>query len=46
MQVIGSSFFLLAVLTFIMLSYYSGGFGSMPAVHAAYFGPKNVYLMY
>ncbi len=41
MPVIGAPFFVLAVPTFVMLSCH-GGFGTMPAFNADYFGPKNV----
>ncbi len=37
-----SSATLLAVVTFIVLLCYGGGFGTMPAFTADYFGPKNV----
>ena len=35
-------YFLLAVLTFVIVSCYGGGFGTMPAFNADYFGPTNV----
>ena len=37
-----SVYFLLAVLAFIIVSCYGGGFGTMPAFNADYFGPTNV----
>jgi len=37
-----STYFLLAVLAFIIVSCYGGGFGTMPAFNADYFGPTNV----
>ena len=37
-----SVYFLLAVLAFIIVSCYGGGFGTMPAFNADYFGPANV----
>jgi MFS transporter, OFA family, oxalate/formate antiporter len=42
----GASFFLLAVMTFIIVSCYGGGFGTMPAFNADYFGSKNVGTIY
>ncbi len=44
--VIGASFFVLAVLSFIIVSCYGGGFGTMPAFNADYFGSKNVGMIY
>ena len=44
--VIGASFFLLAVLSFIIVSCYGGGFGTMPAFNADYFGSQNVGKIY
>jgi MFS transporter, OFA family, oxalate/formate antiporter len=44
--VIGASFFLLAVLSFIIVSCYGGGFGTMPAFNADYFGSRNVGMIY
>ena len=41
--VIGSSFAVLAILAFIIVSCYGGGFGTMPAFNADYFGSKNVW---
>src|ERR687893_1370200 len=35
-------YFLLAVISFIIVSCYGGGFGTMPAFNADYFGPTNV----
>jgi OFA family oxalate/formate antiporter-like MFS transporter len=46
MPVLGSSFFLLAVLAFVIVSCYGGGFGTMPAFNADYFGSKNVGTIY
>src|SRR5215216_6105634 len=46
MPVVGSSFFLLAVLAFVIVSCYGGGFGTMPAFNADYFGSKNVGTIY
>jgi OFA family oxalate/formate antiporter-like MFS transporter len=46
MPVIGSSFFVLAVLAFVIVSCYGGGFGTMPAFNADYFGSKNVGMIY
>jgi MFS transporter, OFA family, oxalate/formate antiporter len=43
---IGSSFIVLAILAFIIVSYYGGGFGTMPAFNADYFGPRNVGMIY
>jgi OFA family oxalate/formate antiporter-like MFS transporter len=42
----GASFFLLAVMAFIIVSCYGGGFGTMPAFNADYFGSKNVGTIY
>jgi OFA family oxalate/formate antiporter-like MFS transporter len=33
---------LLTIVTFVVLMCYGGGFGTMPAFTADYFGPKNV----
>src|SRR5215211_6639988 len=46
MPVVGSSFFLLSVLAFVIVSCYGGGFGTMPAFNADYFGSKNVGTIY
>lgn len=43
---IGSSYFLLATLTFIIVSCYGGGFGTMPAFSGDYFGSANVGKIY
>jgi OFA family oxalate/formate antiporter-like MFS transporter len=43
---LGTSFFLLAVMAFIIVSCYGGGFGTMPAFNADYFGSKNVGTIY
>jgi OFA family oxalate/formate antiporter-like MFS transporter len=37
-----TTYVLLAVLAFIIVSCYGGGFGTMPAFNADYFGPTNV----
>ncbi len=37
-----SVYFLLAVISFVIVSCYGGGFGTMPAFNADYFGPTNV----
>jgi OFA family oxalate/formate antiporter-like MFS transporter len=44
--IIGGSYFVLAVLAFIIVSCYGGGFGTMPAFNADYFGSKNVGTIY
>ncbi|MDP9485923.1 MAG: OFA family MFS transporter [Actinomycetota bacterium] len=44
--VIGVTYFGLAVLAFIIISCYGGGFGTMPAFNADYFGSKNVGKIY
>ena len=41
-----TSFLLFTVLAFIVLLCYGGGFGTMPAFAADYFGPKNVASVY
>ena len=41
-----ASYLLLAVLSFIIVSCYGGGFGTMPAFSADYFGPANVGKIY
>lgn len=41
-----SAYFLLAVLAFIIVSCYGGGFGTMPAFNADYFGSANVGTIY
>ena len=46
MPVIGTSIFLLAVLAFVIVSCCGGGFGTMPAFNANYFGSKNVGMSY
>jgi OFA family oxalate/formate antiporter-like MFS transporter len=46
MPVIGTSVFLLAVLAFVIVSCCGGGFGTMPAFNADYFGSKNVGMSY
>ena len=42
----GSSFLVLAILAAIIVSCYGGGFGTMPAFNADYFGPRNVGMIY
>ncbi len=46
LPVVGASFVALAILTFIIVSCYGGGFGTMPAFNADYFGSKNVGMIY
>ncbi len=41
-----ASFLLLAILSFIIISCYGGGFGTMPAFNADYFGSANVGKIY
>ena len=43
---IGSTYLILAILAFIIVSCYGGGFGTMPAFNADYFGSKNVGMIY
>ncbi|QIN80450.1 MFS transporter [Rubrobacter marinus] len=43
---IGTTFFMLAILAFIIVSCYGGGFGTMPAFNADYFGSANVGKIY
>ncbi|MDP8972503.1 MAG: OFA family MFS transporter [Actinomycetota bacterium] len=43
---VGASYFLLAALTFIIVSCYGGGFGTMPAFSGDYFGSANVGKIY
>ncbi len=43
---VGTTFFMLAVLAFIIVSCYGGGFGTMPAFNADYFGSLNVGKIY
>lgn len=43
---LATSFFLFTVLAFIVLTCYGGGFGTMPAFAADYFGPKYVGQVY
>jgi OFA family oxalate/formate antiporter-like MFS transporter len=40
------SFVALAILSFIIVSCYGGGFGTMPAFNADYFGSRNVGMIY
>jgi MFS transporter, OFA family, oxalate/formate antiporter len=47
LPIVGSaSFFLLAAICIIIVSCYGGGFGTMPAFNADYFGPANVGKIY
>ena len=46
LPLIGSTYFVLAVLAFIIASCYGGGFGTMPAFNADYFGSQNVGKIY
>src|SRR5918992_1331159 len=46
MPIVGASFVMLAILSFIIVSCYGGGFGTMPAFNADYFGSKNVGMIY
>ena len=41
-----SAFFLFAILVMVVLTCYGGGFGTMPAFNADYFGSKNVGTIY
>jgi OFA family oxalate/formate antiporter-like MFS transporter len=41
-----ASFFLLAAICIVIVSCYGGGFGTMPAFNADYFGPANVGKIY
>lgn len=41
-----ASFFFLVILSMIVLTCYGGGFGTMPAFNADYFGSKNVATIY
>jgi OFA family oxalate/formate antiporter-like MFS transporter len=46
LPVVGASFVMLAIFSFIIVSCYGGGFGTMPAFNADYFGSKNVGMIY
>lgn len=46
LPIIGSAYFVLAVLAFVIVSCYGGGFGTMPAFNADYFGSENVGKIY
>jgi MFS transporter, OFA family, oxalate/formate antiporter len=46
LPIVGASFVALAILSFIIVSCYGGGFGTMPAFNADYFGSKNVGMIY
>ena len=41
-----SAFFIFAILVMVVLTCYGGGFGTMPAFNADYFGSKNVGTIY
>ena len=41
-----ASYILLAIITFVIVSCYGGGFGTMPAFNADYFGSRNVGMIY
>jgi MFS transporter, OFA family, oxalate/formate antiporter len=43
---LAASYVLLAILAFVIVSCYGGGFGTMPAFAADYFGPANVGKIY
>jgi MFS transporter, OFA family, oxalate/formate antiporter len=43
---LGASFVLLSILAFVIVSCYGGGFGTMPAFSADYFGSANVGKIY
>jgi OFA family oxalate/formate antiporter-like MFS transporter len=43
---LGASFVLLSILAFVIISCYGGGFGTMPAFSADYFGSANVGKIY
>ena len=45
LPLVGTSF-LLAILCIVIVSCYGGGFGTMPAFNADYFGPANVGKIY
>ena len=46
LPIVGTSFFLLAAICIVIVSCYGGGFGTMPAFNADYFGPANVGKIY
>jgi OFA family oxalate/formate antiporter-like MFS transporter len=46
LPVVGASFVMLAIICFIIVSCYGGGFGTIPAFNADYFGSKNVGMIY
>jgi MFS transporter, OFA family, oxalate/formate antiporter len=46
LPVLGASFVLLSILAFVIVSCYGGGFGTMPAFSADYFGSANVGKIY
>ena len=43
---VGTVYVVLAIISFIIISCYGGGFGTMPAFAADYFGPTNVGKIY
>jgi OFA family oxalate/formate antiporter-like MFS transporter len=43
---VGTAYVVLAIVSFIIISCYGGGFGTMPAFNADYFGPANVGKIY
>lgn len=43
---VGTVYIVLAIISFIIISCYGGGFGTMPAFAADYFGPTNVGKIY
>ncbi len=43
---VGTVYVVLAIISFIIISCYGGGFGTMPAFAADYFGPANVGKIY
>lgn len=43
---VGTVYVILAIVSFIIISCYGGGFGTMPAFNADYFGPANVGKIY
>src|ERR671932_161961 len=46
LPVVGSSFFVLAVLAFVIVSCYGGGFRAIPGLKPGYFGSENVGKIY
>ena len=43
---VGAAYIVLAIVSFVIISCYGGGFGTMPAFNADYFGPANVGKIY